>query len=71
MKIMPAVNQVEFNPFTQQKELRKVMAENNIFLEVECVKQKFFYRTPNNFLSYLQDTSSTMKAQINGKLFWE
>ena len=30
MKIMPAVNQVEFNPFTQQKELRKVMAENNI-----------------------------------------
>ena len=33
MKIMPAVNQVEFNPFTQQKELRKVMAENNIFLE--------------------------------------
>ena len=33
MKIMPAVNQVEFNPFTQQKELRKVMAENNILLE--------------------------------------
>ena len=33
MTIMPAVNQVEFNPFTQQKELRKVMDENNIRLE--------------------------------------
>ena len=33
MKMMPVVNQVEFNPFTQQKELRKVMAENNILLE--------------------------------------
>ena len=33
MKTMPVVNQVEFNPFTQQKELRKVMAENNIRLE--------------------------------------
>ena len=33
MTVMPAVNQVEFNPFVQQKELRKVMAENNIRLE--------------------------------------
>lgn len=33
MKMMPVVNQVEFNPFTQQKELRKVMDENNIRLE--------------------------------------
>ena len=33
MNIMPVVNQVEFNPFTQQKELRKVMDENNIRLE--------------------------------------
>ena len=33
MKMMPVVNQVEFIPFTQQKELRKVMAENNILLE--------------------------------------
>ncbi|WP_028044089.1 aldo/keto reductase [Candidatus Stoquefichus massiliensis] len=33
MKTMPVVNQVEFNPFTQQRELRKVMAENNIRLE--------------------------------------
>ena len=33
MTIMPAVNQVEFNPFVQQKELRKVMAENDIHLE--------------------------------------
>lgn len=33
MKIKPAVNQVEFNPFTQQKELRKVMAEDKIRLE--------------------------------------
>lgn len=33
MTVMPAVNQVEFNPFVQQKELRKVMAENNICLE--------------------------------------
>lgn len=33
MTIMPVVNQVEFNPFTQQKELRKVMKENNILLE--------------------------------------
>ncbi len=33
MKMMPVVNQVEFNPFTQQKELRKVMNEDNIRLE--------------------------------------
>lgn len=33
MNMMPVVNQVEFNPFTQQKELRKVMAENDIRLE--------------------------------------
>ena len=33
MTVMPVVNQVEFNSFTQQKELRKVMAENNIRLE--------------------------------------
>ena len=33
MTIMPAVNQVEFNPFVQQTELRKVMAEDNIRLE--------------------------------------
>jgi diketogulonate reductase-like aldo/keto reductase len=30
---MPAVNQVEFNPYFQQKELRKIMAENNVTLE--------------------------------------
>ena len=33
MTVMPAVNQVEFNPFVQQKELRKVMSENDIRLE--------------------------------------
>lgn len=33
MTIMPTVNQVECNPFTQQKKLRKVMDENNIRLE--------------------------------------
>lgn len=33
MNIMPVVNQVEFNPFTQQKELRKVMNEDKIRLE--------------------------------------
>lgn len=33
MAMMPVVNQVEFNPFTQQKELRKVMDENNTRLE--------------------------------------
>lgn len=33
MKVMPAVNQVEFNPFVQQRELRKVMDENHILLE--------------------------------------
>lgn len=33
MTLMPVVNQVEFNPFTQQKELKKVMDENNIRLE--------------------------------------
>lgn len=33
MNIMPVVNQVEFNPFTQQKELKKVMNEKNIRLE--------------------------------------
>lgn len=31
--IMPTVNQVEFNPFVQQKELRKIMEENGIKLE--------------------------------------
>lgn len=33
MNIMPVVNQVEFNPFTQQKKLKKVMEENDIRLE--------------------------------------
>lgn len=33
MQVMPSVNQVEFNPFTQQKELRRVMDENHIRLE--------------------------------------
>lgn len=33
MTVMPVVNQVEFNPFTQQKELRKVMDEYHIRLE--------------------------------------
>ncbi|MDV2603941.1 aldo/keto reductase [Pediococcus acidilactici] len=30
---MPAVNQVEFNPFFQQKELRKILEANNVKLE--------------------------------------
>ena len=30
---MPVVNQVEFNPYFQQKELRKVMAKNHVTLE--------------------------------------
>lgn len=33
MKIMPAVNQVEFNPFVQQTALREVMKEHDIRLE--------------------------------------
>ncbi|MCD7949906.1 MAG: aldo/keto reductase [Erysipelotrichaceae bacterium] len=33
MHVMPSVNQVEFNPFTQQKELRNEMAKDNIRLE--------------------------------------
>ncbi|WP_041139828.1 aldo/keto reductase [Beduini massiliensis] len=33
MTLMPVVNQVEFNPFTQQKELREVMNEHHIRLE--------------------------------------
>lgn len=33
MTLMPVVNQVEFNLFTQQRELKKVMDENNIRLE--------------------------------------
>ena len=33
MTIMPAVNQVEFNTFVQQKELRQMMAKDNIRLE--------------------------------------
>lgn len=32
-KVKPAVNQVEFNPFFQQKELRALMAETNTRLE--------------------------------------
>ena len=30
---MPAVNQVEFNPYFQQKELRKILGANNVKLE--------------------------------------
>ncbi len=30
---MPSVNQVEFNPYYQQKEIRKIMAENDVKLE--------------------------------------
>lgn len=30
---MPSVNQVEFNPYYQQKEIRKIMAESNVQLE--------------------------------------
>ncbi|MDE6833144.1 MAG: aldo/keto reductase [Ruminococcus sp.] len=30
---MPSVNQVECNPFSQQKELRKIMEQNNVKLE--------------------------------------
>lgn len=30
---MPSVNQVEFNPYYQQKEIRKIMAENGVALE--------------------------------------
>lgn len=30
---MPAVNQVEFNPYFQQKELRKILEANNVKLE--------------------------------------
>ncbi|EEJ71930.1 2,5-didehydrogluconate reductase [Lactobacillus ultunensis DSM 16047] len=30
---VPSVNQVEFNPYSQQKELRRVMAQNGITLE--------------------------------------
>lgn len=32
-KTMPSVNQVLFNPYMQQKELRKIMAENHVTLE--------------------------------------
>ena len=31
--MMPSVNQVEYNPFSQQKELRKLMEKNNVRLE--------------------------------------
>lgn len=31
--VMPAVNQVEFNPYFQQKELRQIMAKNGVALE--------------------------------------
>ena len=30
---MPSVNQIEFNPYYQQKEIRKIMAEHNVALE--------------------------------------
>ncbi|MCY7009048.1 aldo/keto reductase [Fusobacterium simiae] len=32
-KIMPVVNQVEFNPYFQQKELRKILNKNKVVLE--------------------------------------
>ena len=32
-EVMPAVNQVEFNPYFQQKELRKILAKNGVALE--------------------------------------
>ncbi|MDD9323677.1 aldo/keto reductase [Pediococcus acidilactici] len=33
---MPAVNQVEFNPYFQQKELRKILEANNVKLEARA-----------------------------------
>lgn len=32
-KTIPSVNQVEFNPYFQQRELRKILAEHNVALE--------------------------------------
>lgn len=32
-EVIPAVNQVEFNPYFQQKELRKILAKNGVALE--------------------------------------
>ncbi len=32
-EVIPAVNQVEFNPLFQQKELREILDENNVILE--------------------------------------
>lgn len=32
-KTKPVVNQIEFNPYNQQKEIRKIMGENNCLLE--------------------------------------
>lgn len=32
-QVMPAVNQVEFSPYFQQKELRKILAKNGVALE--------------------------------------
>lgn len=32
-KTMPSVNQIEFNPYYQQKEIRKIMADANVQLE--------------------------------------
>lgn len=32
-KTLPAVNQVEFNPYFQQHELRKILTKNNVMLE--------------------------------------
>ena len=32
-QVMPAVNQVEFNPYFQQKELRKILAKSGVALE--------------------------------------
>lgn len=31
--VMPSVNQVEFNPYFQQKELRRIMAKNHVTIE--------------------------------------
>ncbi len=57
-KTIPAVNQVEFNPYSQQKELREILDKNNVILEAwgplgqgnpELLKEPVFTRLAEKY----------------------
>lgn len=59
-KTMPAVNQVEFNPFFQQRELRKILDANDVKLEA-------WYPLGHGDKSLLENAAVLSLAQKYGK----